>query len=74
MKPFSALILQVFVPYLVPDNFERYIAGQATLAAILASVQTIALFIMGVPLALLFGFTIGAASLVPLAVPSASSP
>ncbi|MBF2047931.1 AI-2E family transporter [Leptolyngbya sp. 7M] len=49
----------------LPDNFERYIAGQATLAAILASVQTIALFIMGVPLALLFGFTIGAASLVP---------
>jgi predicted PurR-regulated permease PerM len=50
----------------LPDNFERYIAGQATLATILASVQTVALFILGIPLALLFGFTIGAASLVPL--------
>ena len=50
----------------LPDNFERYIAGQATLAAILASVQTVVLFILGVPLALLFGFTIGAGSLVPL--------
>ncbi|MBW4465928.1 MAG: AI-2E family transporter [Pegethrix bostrychoides GSE-TBD4-15B] len=50
----------------LPDNFERYIAGQATLAAILASVQTVVLFILGVPLALLFGFAIGAGSLVPL--------
>jgi predicted PurR-regulated permease PerM len=50
----------------LPDNFERYIAGQATLATILASVQTVVLFILGAPLALLFGFTIGAASLVPL--------
>ncbi len=50
----------------LPDNFERYIVGQATLAAILASVQTVVLFILGVPLALLFGFTIGAGSLVPL--------
>lgn len=50
----------------LPDNFERYIVGQATLAAILASVQTITLFILGIPLALLFGVAIGAASLVPL--------
>jgi predicted PurR-regulated permease PerM len=50
----------------LPDNFERYIAGQATLATILAIVQTITLFILGVPLALLFGFAIGAGSLVPL--------
>lgn len=50
----------------LPDNFERYIAGQFTIATILAIVQIIALFILGVPLALLFGFTIGAASLVPL--------
>lgn len=50
----------------LPDNFERYIVGQATLAAILATLQTINLFILGVPLALLFGFAIGTASLVPL--------
>ncbi|MFM7427115.1 MAG: AI-2E family transporter [Elainella sp.] len=50
----------------LPDNFERYIVGQATLAAIVASVQTVVLFILGVPLALLFGFTIGAGTLVPL--------
>jgi predicted PurR-regulated permease PerM len=50
----------------LPDNFERYIAGQATLATVLATLQTIALFILGVPLSLLFGFTIGLASLVPL--------
>lgn len=49
----------------LPDNFERYIVGQVTLASILAVVQTITLFILGVPLALLFGSAIGAASLVP---------
>lgn len=49
----------------LPDNFERYIAGQVTLATILATVQTITLFILGVPLAVLFGFVIGVASLVP---------
>lgn len=49
----------------LPDNFERYIAGQVTLATILATVQTITLFVLGVPLALLFGFLIGVASLVP---------
>lgn len=49
----------------LPDNFERYIVGQVTLAAILAVVQTITLFILGVPLALLFGSAIGAGSLVP---------
>lgn len=49
----------------LPDNFERYIVGQVTIAALLATVQTITLFILGVPLALLFGFAIGAASLVP---------
>jgi predicted PurR-regulated permease PerM len=49
----------------LPDNFERYIVGQVTLASILAVIQTITLFILGVPLALLFGSAIGAASLVP---------
>lgn len=50
----------------LPDNFERYIVGQVTLATILGTVQTITLFILGVPFAILFGFAIGAASLIPL--------
>lgn len=50
----------------LPDNFERYIAGQVTVATILAVLQTVTLFILGVPLALLFGSAIGVASLVPL--------
>lgn len=50
----------------LPDNFERYIVGQVTIATVLGIVQTVTLFILGVPLALLFGVTIGAASLVPL--------
>lgn len=50
----------------LPDNFERYIAGQVTIAGILAIGQTVALLILGVPLAELFGIGIGAASLIPL--------
>jgi predicted PurR-regulated permease PerM len=50
----------------LPQNFERYIVGQVTLAAILAILQTIALLVLKVPLAQLFGLGIGAASLIPI--------
>ena len=50
----------------LPQNFERYIVGQVTLATILAIAQTAALLILGVPLAELFGVGIGACSLIPL--------
>lgn len=49
----------------LPQNFEGYIAGQATLAVVLSVTQTIALFVSGAPLALLFGLVIGTASLIP---------
>ncbi|HEY9626883.1 MAG TPA: AI-2E family transporter [Coleofasciculaceae cyanobacterium] len=49
----------------LPLNFERYIAGQATMAAIVSLVQTTALLILRIPLAQLFGVGIGVASLVP---------
>jgi predicted PurR-regulated permease PerM len=49
----------------LPQNFEGYIAGQVTLAVILSVLQTVALFITGAPLALLFGLVIGSASLIP---------
>ncbi len=50
----------------LPNNFERFIAGQAILATILGTAQTTAFLILGIPLAELFGFGIGAASLIPL--------
>lgn len=50
----------------LPNNFERFIAGQAILATILGIAQTTAFLILGIPLAELFGFGIGAASLIPL--------
>jgi predicted PurR-regulated permease PerM len=49
----------------LPQNFEGYIAGQVTLAVVLSVTQTIALFLFGAPLALLFGLVIGTASLIP---------
>jgi len=49
----------------LPQNFERYIAGQVTLITILGVAQTTALFILGIPRALLFGAAIGVASLIP---------
>jgi predicted PurR-regulated permease PerM len=49
----------------LPQNFEGYIAGQVTLAVVLSVTQTIALFVSGAPLALLFGLVIGTASLIP---------
>ncbi|WP_421654808.1 AI-2E family transporter [Leptothermofonsia sp. ETS-13] len=49
----------------LPQNFERYIVGQVTMASILAIIQSTALFILGSPLALLFGFMIGIGSIVP---------
>jgi predicted PurR-regulated permease PerM len=49
----------------LPQNFEGYIAGQVTLAVIMSVSQTIALFALGAPLALLFGLVIGSASLIP---------
>ena len=51
---------------LLPRNFERFIVGQVTLATILGIAQTTAMLILGVPLAQLFGFGIGIASLIPL--------
>jgi predicted PurR-regulated permease PerM len=51
---------------LLPRNFERFIVGQVTLAGILGICQTTAMLILGVPLAQLFGFGIGIASLIPL--------
>lgn len=50
----------------LPQNFERFIAGQVTLASIVGFAQVTAMTILRVPLAQLFGFTIGVASLVPL--------
>lgn len=49
----------------LPYNFERFIAGQVILAAIISIAQTTAQWILGVPLAQLFGFGIGAATLIP---------
>ena len=49
----------------LPYNFERFIAGQVILAVIISIAQTTAQLILGVPLAQLFGFGIGAASLIP---------
>ncbi len=49
----------------LPENFERFIVGQVTLATILGVAQTAALLVLRVPLAELFGFGIGAASLIP---------
>ncbi|HEY9649035.1 MAG TPA: AI-2E family transporter [Coleofasciculaceae cyanobacterium] len=49
----------------LPYNFERFIAGQVILATIISVAQTTAQWIMGGPLAQLFGFGIGAATLIP---------
>lgn len=49
----------------LPQNFERYIVGQVTMASILAVLQSTTLFILGTPLALLFGVMIGIGSIVP---------
>lgn len=49
----------------LPQNFEGYIAGQVTLAVIMCVAQTVTLFVLGAPLALLFGLVIGTASLIP---------
>jgi predicted PurR-regulated permease PerM len=49
----------------LPENFERYIAGQVTIAAIVGLVQTTTLVILRVPLPQLFGIGIGVATLIP---------
>lgn len=49
----------------LPHNFERYVAGQVTMAAIIAIAQMTNLTILHVTLAQLFGFAIGAGSLIP---------
>ncbi|HIK56447.1 MAG TPA: AI-2E family transporter [Synechococcales cyanobacterium M55_K2018_004] len=49
----------------LPNNFERFIAGQVTMAVIIGVAQTATLLILRIPLAELFGFGIGAASLIP---------
>jgi predicted PurR-regulated permease PerM len=50
----------------LPKNFERFIAGQVTLASIIGVAQTTIMMILQVPLAQLFGFGIGIGSLIPL--------
>jgi predicted PurR-regulated permease PerM len=50
----------------LPGNFERFIAGQVTLASIIGVAQTTTMLILQVPLAQLFGFGIGIGSLIPL--------
>lgn len=50
----------------LPQNFERFIAGQVTLASIVGVAQTTFMLTLKVPLAQLFGFGIGIASLIPL--------
>jgi predicted PurR-regulated permease PerM len=49
----------------LPLNFERYIAGQVTMATIVSLVQTTALVILRIPLPQLFGIGIGVATLIP---------
>lgn len=49
----------------LPQNFERYIAGQVTMATIVSIVQTTVLIILRVPLPQLFGIGIGVATLIP---------
>lgn len=49
----------------LPENFERYIAGQVTMATIVGLVQTTTLVILRVPLPQLFGIGIGVATLIP---------
>lgn len=55
----------VLVRQSLPQNFERYIAGQVTMATIVSIVQTTALIILRVPLPQLFGIGIGVATLIP---------
>ncbi|NJR60595.1 MAG: AI-2E family transporter [Cyanobacteria bacterium CRU_2_1] len=49
----------------LPQNFERYIAGQVTMATIISLAQITNLIILRVPLPQLFGVGIGVASLIP---------
>lgn len=60
-SPWNSLIRQS-----LPQNFERFIAGQVTLASIIGVAQTLFMLFLQVPLAQLFGFGIGIASLLPL--------
>jgi len=46
-------------------SFQGYFSGQATLAFILASAQSVAFVLLNVPFGLLFGLIIGVASLIP---------
>ncbi|MDX2228775.1 MAG: AI-2E family transporter [Leptolyngbyaceae cyanobacterium bins.349] len=47
------------------QNFEKYFAGQATLAAIASGILIVVFFLLRIPYALLFGSIIGLASFVP---------
>jgi predicted PurR-regulated permease PerM len=47
------------------QNFENYIIGQLTLASITGTTQTIALLLLNVPYALLFGLVIGVLAIIP---------
>ncbi|GAB4227294.1 MAG: AI-2E family transporter [Elainellaceae cyanobacterium] len=55
----------VMIRQSLPQNFERYIAGQVTMATIVSMVQTTALVILRIPLPQLFGIGIGVATLIP---------
>uniref|UniRef100_A0A832H609 AI-2E family transporter n=1 Tax=Oscillatoriales cyanobacterium SpSt-402 TaxID=2282168 RepID=A0A832H609_9CYAN len=47
------------------QNFEKYFAGQATLAVIASGILIVVFFLLRIPYALLFGLVIGLASFIP---------
>jgi predicted PurR-regulated permease PerM len=49
----------------ITTTFQRYFGTQVILAGILSVAQTLALLVWGVPYAILFGVTIGVATLIP---------
>jgi predicted PurR-regulated permease PerM len=53
------------VKHSLEQNFENYIIGQLTLASITGTTQTIALLLLNVPYALLFGLGIGVLAIIP---------
>lgn len=51
----------------IQTTFRRYFGTQALLAGLISVAQTLNLFLLGVPYAVLFGFLIGVATLIPYA-------
>jgi len=58
-------VWQEFLRSSLRQNFERYFAGQATLAVIASSILIVVFLVLQVPYGLLFGLIIGLASFVP---------